>query len=115
MRISRREFACGLTGIATAAATFEPLLVNERRVYAPGSALPPVEGLRRNGIRAVSVEQTQRGTAYQILFESLEARVTAWDRFNADEAWCAIRDAGHVALSEIRVSYPGGKIFEMSL
>ena len=115
MRISRREFGCGLTGIATAALAFEPQLVNERRVYAPGSALPPVEVLRRNGIRAVSVEQTQRGTVYQILFDSLEARVTAWDRFNADEAWCGIRDAGHVALSEIRVSYPGGKIFEMSL
>jgi hypothetical protein len=113
MRMSRREFACGLTGIATAAAAFDPP-INERRVYAPGSAIPPLEILHRNGILPVSVKQTKDGTVYLIAFESLEARVQAWDRLNADDGWCAIRNASVVAIKEIRV-YPGGKIFEMSL
>jgi hypothetical protein len=112
MRISRRAFACGVAGIAAAA--FEAPVINERRVYAPGSTKPPLEILRRNGILPVSVKQTQDGTVYLIAFKSPEARVRAWDRFNADDAWCAIRDAGTVALEEISV-YPGGKIFEMSL
>ena len=115
MRISRRSFAWDLTGVVATAAAFDPPIITERRVYAPGSVLPPPEILSRNGIQVMSVEQTQSGAAYLILFDSLEARVKAWDRFNADNAWCPIRDAGHVALTEIRVSYPGGKIFEMSL
>ena len=118
MRISRRAFACGVAGIATAAAAFEPPVINERRLYAPGSALPRAEVLRRSGILPVLVKQTQDGTAYLFAFESLEARVNAWDRFNTDEGWCAIRDKSDVAIKEIRVypsSYPGGKIFEMSL
>ena len=114
MRISRRAFACGLAGIAAAADAFKTPVINERRVYAPGSAVPPLEILHRNGILPLSIKQTQYGTAYLFAFGSLEARVKAWDRFNADDAWCAIRDAGNVALKEIRV-YPGGKIFEMSL
>jgi len=115
MRISRREFACAMTGIAAAAASAaQPPAIHERRIYATGSALPTLEILRRNGIRPLSVERTPGGTAYLIPFASLEARVQAWDRCNADEDWCAIRDAGKVALKEIRV-YPAGKIFEMSL
>ena len=114
MRMSRREFACGLTGIATAAAAFDPPVISERRVYAHGSAEPPLKILHRNGILPVSVKQTQDGTVYLISFDSLEARAQAWDRFNADEGWCAIRNASVVAIKEIRV-YPGGKIFEMSL
>jgi hypothetical protein len=105
MRISRRAFACGLTGIAAAPVAFDRPIITELRVYAPGSVLPPAEMLSRNGIQVVSIKQTQRGTVYLILFDSLEARVNAWDRFNADEDWGAIRDAGHVALNEIRV-YP---------
>jgi hypothetical protein len=115
MRMSRREFTCGLTGIAVAAGTTaEPPAIHERRSYASGSALPTPEILHRNGIRPMSIERTRGGAAYLIPFASLEARVHAWDRFNADEDWCAIRDAGKVALNEIRV-YPAGKIFEMSL
>ncbi len=113
MRISRRAFACGLTGIAAAAAS-ETSAIKERRVYSSSSALPPMEILHRNDILPVSIKQTQDGTVYLIAFESLEARVMAWDRFNTDEGWCAIRNARVVAIKEIRV-YPGGKIFEMSL
>ena len=105
MRISRRAFACALTGVVATAAAPDPPIITERRVYAPGSVLPPPEILRRNGIQVMSVEKTQSGSAYLILFDSLEARVKAWDRFNADDAWGAIREAGHVALTEIRV-YP---------
>ena len=60
------------------------------------------------------MKRQQNGTAYSIPFASTEARVKAWDRFNADENWCMIRDAGTVALQEVQV-YPAGKIFEISL
>lgn len=110
MRITRREFAYGIAGTALAATAAEPPLTYERRVYAEGSTLPPPEILSRHGIRPISV----RGTEYLIPFASLEARTRAWDRFNTDDVWCAMRDAGRVALNEIQI-YPGGKIFEMSL
>jgi hypothetical protein len=110
MRITRREFAYGIAGAAVAATAAQPPQIYERRIYAPGSAHPPLEILRRHGIRPVSV----KGAEYLIPFASLEARNRAWDRFNTDQDWCAIRDAGGVALKEISV-YPGGKIFEMSL
>ena len=110
MRITRREFAYGLAGAAIAATASQPALIYERRVYAPGSTLPPPEILSRHGIRPVSVQ----GAAYLIPFTSLDARTRAWDRFNTDEDWCSLRDRGRVTLQEIQI-YPGGKIFEMSL
>jgi hypothetical protein len=120
MRISRRQFACGVAGIAAlgSAMARPPAVVDqrilERRIYAPGSALPPREVLQRHGIHLVSVKRQQNGTAYSISFASAEARVKAWDRFNADEDWCVIRYAGTVALKEVQI-YPAGKIFEISL
>lgn len=98
MRITRREFAYGIAGTALAAA---PPPIQERRVYAQGSTLPPLEILSRHGIRPLSV----RGGEYLIPFVSLEARTRAWDRFNTDEDWCAMRDRGSVTLKEIQV-YP---------
>lgn len=111
MRISRRQFGCGLAGVASLAtgvaalgcATARPRGVAERRIYAPGSALPPPEILHRNGILTGSISGTEDGTVYVLAFDTLEARIKAWDRFNADEDWCAIRDTGAVALQEIRV------------
>jgi hypothetical protein len=104
MRISRRQFARGVAGIAAlGSAIARPPRVVERRIYALGSALPPPEILRRNGIWIGSMAGTENGTVYLIAFDTLEARVKAWDRFNADEDWCVIRDAGNVALQEIRV------------
>lgn len=114
MRITRREFGYGIVGTALAATVAEPPLIYERRVYAPGSILPPPEILSRHGIRPVSV----KGTEYLIPFASPEARTRAWDRFNTDDVWCAMRDRGGVTLKEIQIYpqvYPGGKIFEMSL
>ena len=110
MRITRREFAYGIAGTALAVTAAEPPRIYERRVYAPNSILPPPEILSRHGIRPESV----KGTEYLIPFASLEARARAWDRFNADDDWCAMRDSGNVTLQEMQV-YPGGKIFEMSL
>src|SRR5665213_1901445 len=110
MRITRREFAYGIAGTALAATAAEPPLIYERRIYAEGSTLPPPEILSRHGIRPAFVQ----GTEYLIPFASLEARTRAWDRFNTDDVWCALRDAGSVTLNEIQI-YPGGKIFEMSL
>jgi hypothetical protein len=115
MRISRRQFACGVAGVtALGWRTARPQAIVERRTYAPGSVLPPREVLQRHGIHAVSVKRQQNGIVYSISFASAEARVKAWDQFNADDDWCAIRDAGRVALQEIQV-YPAGKIFEISL
>ncbi len=115
MRISRRQFAWGIVGAATfGSAMGRPPVLMERRVYAHGSALPPLGMLRRNGIHPRSMARTEDGTVYLIPFDTLEVRVKAWDRFNVDEDWCALRDAGSVALKEVQV-YPAGKIFEMSL
>ena len=115
MRISRRQFAYGIAGAAVlGSATGRPPVVIERRIYAHGSALPPPEILRRSGIWLRSVTRTGDGTVYLLGFDTLEARAKAWDRFNADDDWCAIRDAGTIALQEVQV-YPAGKIFEMSL
>jgi hypothetical protein len=120
MRISRRQFACGIAGVAAlgSAASRPPAVVGRRvaelRIYASGSVLPPRELLERHGIHPVSVKRQKNGTAYAISFPSLEARVKAWDRFNADPDWCALRDTGKVALREVQV-YPAGKIFEISL
>jgi hypothetical protein len=115
MRISRRQFAYGLAGVAAAVSAVSTTRdgLCERRVYAPGSLLPPREVLQRHGIHA-SLERQRGGTVYSISFASAEARVKAWDRFNADEDWCAIRDRGRVALEEVQI-YPAGKIFEISL
>jgi hypothetical protein len=118
MRISRRQFAYGIAGVAgLGSVTVRPPAADrrivERRVYGQGSVLPPAEVLERYGIHPALVQQ-QSGTAYSIPFASVEARVKAWDRFNADEDWCMIRDAGTIALQEVQV-YPAGKIFEISL
>jgi hypothetical protein len=125
MRISRRQFACGIAGVAAlgSATARPPVVIDrrlvdqrifERRIYAHGSVLPPPEVLQRHGICPASVKRQQDGTAYWIPFDSTEARVKAWDRFNADEDWCALRDPGTVTLQEVQV-YPAGKIFEISL
>jgi hypothetical protein len=120
MRISRRQFACGIAGVAalgTAASRLPVVVIRriaERRIYALDSVLPPLDVLQRNGIHPVSVKRQQNGTVYGISFASLEARVKAWDRFNADPDWCALRDTGPIALREVQV-YPAGKIFEISL
>ena len=101
MRITRREFAYGMAGTALAATAAAPPLLFERRVYAEGSTLPPPEILSRHGIRPVLV----KGTEYVIAFASIESRTRAWDRFNTDEVWCAMREAGSVMLTEIQI-YP---------
>jgi len=101
MRITRREFAYGIAGTALAATAAEPPLLYECRVYAEGSTLPPTEILSRHGIRPVSVQ----GAEYLIPFATLEARTRAWDRFNTDDVWCAMRDRGNVTLKEIQI-YP---------
>ena len=115
MCISRRQFACGIAGVAAlGSATARTQAIIERRTYAFGSVLPPREVLRRHGIHPVAVKGQQDSVTYSISFASVEARVQAWDRFNADPDWCALRDGGNVALQEIQV-YPAGKIFEISL
>ena len=102
MRLSRRTLVFGLAATSLAGqATKE--CVWERRVYAAGSDVPPPAVLRRNGIHVESIRHTQRGAEYLIAFDSLASRSRAWDRFNTDPAWCAIRGQGNVRLHEIVV------------
>jgi hypothetical protein len=53
--------------------------------------------MERHGIRPV----LQKRGAYLIPFESLEARQRAWDAFNADPDWDALRATGPVNVKEI--------------
>ena len=99
MRLNRRGFVAGLAGAALAGAAQS--VVVERRLYGAGSLLPPREILNRSGIRVTSVRQTRRGTEYRMLFDSLESRCQAWDRFNSDPAWCILREQSEVRLREI--------------
>ena len=110
MRVSRRAFALGLTSAAFAATAgaqpegsgaSPPIL--ERRVYERKSPMPSRRLLIRNGIRPVSIRPTAQGIEYQVAFTSLEARARAWDRFNCDPEWCALRATGSVRLREIVV------------
>ena len=120
MRLSRRKMLLGSAGVTLAgrnagtAAFTGTTAFWERRVYGPGSVLPPEEALRRSGICPAWVRLVVEGTQYVIPFDSMESRTRAWDLFNTDPAWCVIRDRGNVRLSEVAV-YPGGNIFEMSL
>jgi hypothetical protein len=81
-------------GLSTAAVLFE------LRVY--GSHPRAMQAvMERHGIRPALREVSATGTAYLIPFESLEARQRAWDAFNADPDWHALRAAGPVNVKEI--------------
>ncbi len=108
--MNRREFLA-VTGAATLIRSSE---VYERRVYLPGSVLPPLRVLKRNGITLVR----RTGNEYTFQFTSLEERIRAWDCFNSDPDWCALRERGQVSIESIKIErrdQPGGNIFEMSL
>src|ERR1035438_6158563 len=106
MRLSRRAFGLALSASGFAFGTGTSRQVIERRVYGQGSVLPPRELLNRNGIRPASIRPTPRGVEFVIPFESLESRMQAWDRFNTDPEWYALRYAGNVRLTEIAVYDP---------
>jgi NIPSNAP len=123
-QVNRRQFARILAGFAAASALAKPrcialdafaasrlpqsLIIHnvdqaaifELRVYAAHPrAMPAV--LERHGIRPAVREQSATGIAYLIPFESLQARQRAWDAFNADPDWHAMRASGPVNLNEI--------------
>ena len=107
MIVSRRAFALGLTAAAVAAhagahreGTGASWPILERRVYERESVMPSRRLLVRNGIVPVSIRPTAQGVEYQVAFTSLEARARAWDRFNCDPEWCALRAPGNVRLRE---------------
>jgi hypothetical protein len=62
--------------------------------------------LERHGIRPALREPSALGTAYLIPFESLDARQRAWDAFNADPDWHALRAGGQVNVREISLYRP---------
>jgi hypothetical protein len=86
-------------GLSTAAGLFE------LRVY--GSHPCAMRAiLERHGIRPVLQKHSAIGTASLIPFESLEARQRAWDAFNADPDWHALRAGGQVNVKEISLYRP---------
>jgi hypothetical protein len=123
--VSRRQFARLLASFTAASAFAKPrsialgafagprlphrLIVHnidpqsaifELRVYASHPhAMQAV--LERHGIRPVLREPSATGTAYLFPFESLEARQRAWDAFNADQDWHALRAGSQVNVKEI--------------
>jgi len=117
--VSRRQFARTLAGSAAVFAIGAPIALDaivgpqlprrllvhglstavglfELRVYGshPRAMLPILE---RHGIRPV----LQRLGAYLIPFESLEGRQRAWDAFNVDPDWHALREVGPLRVKEI--------------
>jgi hypothetical protein len=110
MIVSRRTFALGFTAAAVAASagahregTGAGPAILERRVYERESVMPSRRLLVRNGIVPVSIRPTAQRVDYIFAFTSLESRAHAWDCFNCDPEWCALRAAGSVRLREIRL------------
>jgi hypothetical protein len=80
--------------------------VVERRVYGRAGAVPPVSILRRCGMKRVASENAGSDVVLTVSFRSLAERVRAWDRFNSDPEWSALRESREVRLSEIAILPP---------
>ena len=125
-QVNRRQFARLFAGFAAAASAFTKprgialdafvaprlprrLVVDkidsraaifELRVYGSHpQAMQPI--LERHGICPAVCRHSATATACLIPFESLEARQRAWDAFNADPDWHALRAGGPVNVREI--------------
>ncbi len=114
MDVTRRHFGRTLgvaplllrPAFATPATSTSTDAVIERRVYDRAGAVPPVSILRRCGLRLVSSENAGGDVVLTISFHSLADRVRAWDRFNSDPEWCALRESREVRLNEIAILPP---------
>jgi hypothetical protein len=116
VKVTRRQFA-GFIGVATAACgsgageieatgggVREIGTLVEQRVYDCAGVVPPDSVLRRCGIAKFERHAGERHVEYRIEFDSLAERTRAWDRFNCDPEWCALRAGGDVRLKEISFS-----------
>jgi len=107
MQITRRQFAIvsGIsTGMARAAAAGGKEYARatvERRVYDRAGAVPPVSALQRCGMTHVRCRDRGTNVELAIVFRSFAERACAWDRFNSDPEWCALRESREVRLREI--------------
>jgi hypothetical protein len=126
--VSRRQFARVLAGSAAVFAIGGPIALDaivapqlprrllvhrlstaaglfELRVYdSHPRAMQAV--MERHGIRPALLESAATGTAYLFPFESLEAWQRAWDAFNADPDWHALRKVGPLTVKEISLYRP---------
>ena len=111
MKITRRQFA--VLGVAAPAGFLSANSretsgasgqVFERRVYARSGVIPPSSVLRRAGMARFDRHEDERHVEFWIPFDSLGERTRAWDRFNCDPEWCALRARGDVRLEEISFS-----------
>ena len=107
MTFTRRQFAAFL-GVAPAGLFGEhakPLCksgrILERRIYDRAGVVPPRSVLRRSGIERFARREGKRHVEFRIQFDSLGERTRAWDRFNSDPEWCALRAGGDVRLTKI--------------
>ena len=99
MDLTRRKFGFLLgVGPATLSAAMAASRqgVVERRVYQNSGAVPPASLLGRCGMTVVRYEETPVDVELALFFPSREERVRAWDRFNSDAAWCALREGREV-------------------
>ena len=98
MRISRRRFVVAVPAMGLALSAKPRERIVERRTYGAQSLLPSCELLRRNGIGEVEIQRATLGFEYVLRFQSLDARVRAWDRVNTDPEWCTLRERQPIEL-----------------
>jgi hypothetical protein len=73
----------------------------ERRVYHRAGVVPPESVLRKCGLDRFHRHDGLKHVTFLMRFGSPAERTRAWDRFNADPEWCALRESGYVRLQEI--------------
>jgi hypothetical protein len=57
--------------------------------------------MRRCGLERFERHEDERHVEFRISFNSLAERTRAWDRFNSDPEWRALRSDGDVLLRKI--------------
>lgn len=107
MRMSRRALilAVPMSGLARLSQPRNRAIrIVERRTYSPHSLLPSRELLLRIGMKGLAIRRTSLGVEYELRFDSLAARARAWDSFNTDPQWCALREQRSIELLGISIS-----------
>jgi hypothetical protein len=110
--LSRRGFVCALAAapaarlMCAAQGRAERRTIAERRVYDRAGVIPPASILGRCGFGRYHRHDGAERVTFQFRFRSSLERARAWDRFNTDPEWLALREQGAVELEEI--SFPQG-------
>ncbi len=81
-----------------------PQKIVEQRIYSAESVMPPRSLLERHGVLVEAIRKDAGRVEYVMRFDSLEARARAWDGFNSDAEWAALRQTGEVRVTDILLS-----------